>query len=106
MADLQIPANWFVAGTTVDATYSRLAPELASMFKVRVERPNAVTLVVRHRNAPGWWWVKATETATIIGTDVEGGARFTATGQTSSSALIAIHRALGLPDPDVPHDRT
>jgi hypothetical protein len=42
--------------------------------------------------------------ATIIGTDVEGGARFTATGQTSSSAAIAIHRAFGLPDPVVAPD--
>ncbi len=99
MADLQIPADCFVAGTTVDATYARLAPELASMWKMRVERPAANTLVIRHRTAPGWWWVKATQMATIIGTDVEGGARFTATGQTSSSAAIAIHRAFGLPDP-------
>ena len=104
MVELGIPANWFVAGTTVDATFRRLAPELATMWKVRVERPNANTLVIRHRTAPGWWWVKATQTATVIGTDVDGGARFTATGQTSSSALIAIHRAFGLPDPDIAHD--
>ena len=104
MADLQIPANCFVAGTTVDAMYGLLAPELASMWKIQVERPAANTLVIRHRTAPGWWWVKATQLATIVGTDVEGGAQFTATGETSSSAAIAIHRAFGLPDPAVASD--
>jgi hypothetical protein len=98
MADLRIPADWFVAGTTVDETYRRLVPELAAMWKLRVERPSVTTIVVRHQTRPGWMWVKTAETATITGADVEGGARFTATGKTSASAVIAIRRALGVPD--------
>ena len=98
MADVRIPENWFVAGTTVDEMYRRLVPELASMWKLSVERPSPTVLVIRHQTRPGWMWVKTAQTATIVGADVEGGARFTATGQTSSSALIAINRAFGVPE--------
>ena len=104
MAYLQIPPNHFVAETTVDAMFSYLAGEAATMWKHWVERPTPSTLVIRHRTGPAWMWVKASKTATIIGTDVDGGASFTATGQVSSSALIAIHRAFGLPEPDVARD--
>ena len=104
MAYLQIPPNHFVAGTTVDATYRYLAGEVATMWKHWVERPTPSTLVIRHRTGTGWGWVKQSKTATIMGTDVDGGASFTATGQVSSSALIAIHRAFGLPPPDGARD--
>ena len=99
MADLVIPGDWFVAGTTVDATLGHLVQELAPMWKIRVERPSPNTLVIRHQTAPRWMWARSGQMATIVGADVDGGARFTATGQTSSSARIAIHRAFGLPDP-------
>jgi hypothetical protein len=98
MAELGIPGDWFVADTTVDEMYRRLVPELAAMWKLRVERPSPTTLVVRHQTRPGWMWVKTAQTATITGADVEGGARFTATGKTSAGAVIAIRRAFGVPD--------
>jgi len=98
MADLVIPDNWFVAGTTVDGVYRNLEAQLATIFRHRVERPTPDTLVIRHQNAPGWWWVKSGQTATIRGIDVEGGARFTAAGRTSEAAVAVIHRALGVPD--------
>jgi hypothetical protein len=98
MADLMIPANWFVAGTTVDGMYRNLVAQLGTQWKLRVERPTPDTLVIRHQTAPGWWWVKSAQTATIQGIDVEGGARFTATGRTSQAALVVIRRAFGVPD--------
>ena len=39
MADLVIPDNWFVAGTTVDGVYRNLEAQLATIFRHRVERP-------------------------------------------------------------------
>jgi len=98
MANLVIPDNWFVAGTTVEGMYRTLEAQLATIFRHRVERPTPDSLVVRHQNAPGWWWVKSGQTATIRGIDVEGGARFTAAGRTSDAAVVVIHRAFGVPD--------
>ena len=98
MADLMLPANWFVADTTVDGMYGHLVSQLTTMRKLRLERPSPDTLVIHHQTAPGWWWVRSAQTATIRGIDVEGGARFTATGRTSPVALVAIHQAFGVPE--------
>jgi hypothetical protein len=96
MADLKV-AHHFVPDTTVEGMYRYLILRLAALKNLRIERPSPDTLVIHHRSSPGWTWIKMFETATVIGEDVKGGARFTATGQTSGKALVQIYRAFSLP---------
>jgi len=96
MADLRI-AHHFVPDTTVEGMYRYLMMKLAPLKSLRIERPSADTLVIHHKSSPGWTWIRMFETATVIGEDEKGGARFTATGQTSGKALAQIYRAFSIP---------
>ncbi len=99
----------FVPDATVDDVFQDLTTLLATQKGIRLERPAPDTLVIHHRYVPGWamilgivgllffllgllfFLVKTTETATVLGRDVDGGARFTATGSSSDG----VNRELG-----------
>lgn len=102
----------FIPNVTADKTFQELMPLLARQKGVRLERPAPDTLVVHHRHCPGWavalgiigllvfllgllfFLVRTTETATVVGRDVEGGATFTATGFTSIEVSNFLHGRL------------
>jgi len=105
----------FVPDVTVDEMFQHITAMLATRKGLRLERPAPDTLVIHHRYTPGWavvlgivgliffllgllfFLVKSTQTATVLGRNVEGGARFTATGDTSPEGFVIVHRALGQP---------
>lgn len=94
-----------VPNETVVAVFTGITAGVGVVKGFRVERPDQQTLVIVHRYCPTWavflgivglfvfllgllfFAVKTEDRMTIVGRDVEGGARFTVTGQTS--AVIA-----------------
>jgi hypothetical protein len=102
----------FVPSITVESMFRDLTTALVTRRSLRLEKPNAETLLIHHRHTPSWakvvalggflflvgltlllFFVKSTETVTVLGWNVEGGARFTATGETSDSAYVTLYRA-------------
>ena len=102
----------FVPDVTVDEMFQNLTRHVAGEKGIRIERPAPDTLVIHHRYVPGWaiilgilgllffllgllfFLVKTTETVTVLGRDVDGGARFTATGSSSLQVDAALRLRL------------
>jgi hypothetical protein len=105
----------FVRDASVDSMFTELTRRLASVNNVHPTRINENTLVIHHRHVPDWakilgvigalffliglvfFLVKTTETATVYGREVEGGASFTVTGVTSADAYRVVNVALHTP---------
>ena len=112
----------FVPDVSVDTMLNQMAAEIAGkrIKNVRVERPTSTMLAIHHRYTPGWaiilgilgliffllgllfFLVKSTETMTVIGHDVEGGARFTVTGSGDNKALWVLQTQLRPPQQQPP----
>lgn len=91
-----------VPNESVAAAFTGITAGVGVAKGFRVERPDSSTLVIVHRYCPTWavvcgivglfvfllgllfFAVKTEDRATIVGRDVDGGARFTVTGQTDS----------------------
>jgi hypothetical protein len=113
MPELRI-GNAFVPNTAADVVLDYFMVSLGSVKGLRLERPAKDTLVIHHRHVPDWakilgvvgllffllgavlFLVKTTETATVVGRNVNGGAEFTATGSTSQQAVKVLYPTLGL----------
>lgn len=65
---------------------------LATKKGVRLERPGPDMLTIHYRHA-AW----NNDTTTVLGRNVEGGAKFTATGASSQWVKNRLNRALGIP---------
>ena len=93
--------------------FQDLTIKLATLKGVRVERPGRNTLVIHWRHVPAWamilgivgllffvvglifFFVKSTDTVTVLGRDAEAGSRFTATGLTSPQAPMTLYGTFG-----------
>jgi hypothetical protein len=107
----------FVPDVSVDDMLNRMAARIAAknVKNVRVERPTPTSLAIHHRYTPGWaiilgilgllffllgllfFLVKSTETMTVLGHEVEGGARFTVTGDGDYTVIQLLQAELRPP---------